>query len=72
MEGGLGGSLAGALRSFDGALSGSPRLLLQFASSFRPHLPPFSLTLRFHWPVPVGLSCSALSSWALLPSFRIH
>lgn len=32
MEGGFWGSLAGALRDFEGALSGSPRLLLLFVS----------------------------------------
>lgn len=72
MEGGLGGCLAGALRSFEGTLSRRPRLLLLFSSSFRPHLPHPSLTLRLHWAVPVGLSCSTLSSSALLPSLRIH
>lgn len=70
--GGLGGSLAGALMSFEFALSGRPRLLLLFSSSFRPHLPPCSLTLGLHWAVPVGLSCSTLSSSALLPSLRTH
>lgn len=69
--GGHSGSLARALRSYAGAFSGSPRLLLFFASSGA-HLPPVALTFRLHWAVPVGFSCARLSLSVSLPSPQIH